>query len=372
MNRIAEHMSGDETGREEIKDLVFRKFVLDSIPVAVVTVNAGLEITGFNPMAEEITGFLAKEAIGRYCGDILRGGLCAGHCPLQRVLRSENPLVRTETAIQNKWGETIPVRIHVAGLMTGAGQLIGGVEAFVDNSRLKALEREKANLVSMIAHDMKSPLVSIQGFTRRLLSNGENIEEETRKAYLEIVGKEAAKIESLINDFLEFSRLQTGKLQLSLGATSLDRVLLELLDVYQPKASRCGVELELRKQTILPIIEADANRLQRVFTNLLDNALKFSRNKDKVTIETQHTDEHVIVKVIDQGAGIDPNDLPYIFDPYHRGEGAKQSEGYGVGLAAVKAIVEGHGGKVLVESALGKGSVFTVVLPKNGPHERSE
>jgi len=143
-------------------------------------------------------------------------------------------------------------------------------------------------------------------------------------------------------------------------------MLLELFDVYRSLAADRGIELILRDEETLPIIEADAERLRQVFTNLLDNALKYSTEGGRVTVEMQETDEDVRVRVTDQGPGIDPDDLPYIFDPYHRGKDSGRKGGYGVGLAAVKAIVEGHGGKVLVESEMGKGSAFTVVLPGNG------
>jgi signal transduction histidine kinase len=114
----------------------------------------------------------------------------------------------------------------------------------------------------------------------------------------------------------------------------------------------------------LPIMEADAERLRRVFTNLLDNAFKFSREKGEITVATQETDREIIVKIKDQGSGIDSRDLPYIFDPFHRGRGTRKEEGSGVGLAAAKEIVEGHGGRIHVESELGQGSLFIVVLPK--------
>jgi two-component system phosphate regulon sensor histidine kinase PhoR len=114
----------------------------------------------------------------------------------------------------------------------------------------------------------------------------------------------------------------------------------------------------------LPVIEADSKYLQRVFSNLLDNALKYSREKGLITITTQYTDQYIMVKIKDRGTGIDSKDLPYIFDPFYQGHGEKRGKGYGLGLAIVKAIVEGHGGKIFVESELGKGSVFTVALPK--------
>ena len=350
-------------------DLTFYKFVIDSLPAAVVTVDSELKITGFNPWAEGLTGYSTKEVLGRYCGDILQGGMCHIECPLRTVLNRQDPIVRIETTIQNKLGETIPVRMSTAALLDETGLLIGGLEAFQDISQLKALEREKADLISMFAHDMKSPLIAIQGFVLRLLAHTAGIPEEKRDDYLQIIKKEAGKLEFLINDFLEFSRLQTGKLNLDLSAISLDQELLELFEIYRPRASQSGVELKLENKESLPIIEADATHLRRVFANLLDNALKFTDGKGTVTISTQQTDYDVRVRIIDEGIGIDVRDLHYIFDPFQRGKDTEDTEGFGLGLAGVKTIVEGHGGRVIVESEVGKGSVFTVVLPKTRTEE---
>ncbi len=359
-----------ETAKKQ-SDLTFYKFVIDSLPVAVVTVDSELKITGFNPWAEGLTGYSAEEVLGRYCGDVLQGGMCHIECPLRTVLNRQDPIVRIETTIQNKQGETIPVRMSTAALLNEKGRLIGGLEALQDISQLKALEREKADLISMFAHDMKSPLIAIQGFILRLLAHTASMPEEKRDNYLDIIRKEAGKLDFLINDFLEFSRLQTGKLNLNLGATSLDQELLELFEIYRPMASQSGVELKLENKESLPIIEADAAHLRRVFTNLLDNALKFTGGKGTVTISTQQTDYDIRVRIIDEGIGIDARDLLYIFDPFQRGKDAEKTEGFGLGLAGVKTIVEAHGGRVVVESELGKGSVFTVVLPKESSEDKS-
>ena len=354
---------------KDVQDLTLNRFIIDSLPVGILAVNSQLKITSFNPRAEAMTGYSANEAMGRYCGEILQGGMCEINCPLKTVINRQNPIVRLDTTIQNKRGETVPVRMNTSVLLDDEGRLIGGVEAFQDISYIKTLEREKANLTSMIVHDMKSSLAIIGGFVLRALSKNGPIGEEKQEKYLEIVRKEGGKLESLIDDFLEFSRLQTGILRLNFTATSLDRELMELVEAYQPKALQHGIKLELELKEALPIIEADASRLHRVFTNLLGNALKFSKEKTKITITTQVTDQDIRIKFIDQGPGIDPRDLPYIFDPFHRGQDRGKVEGFGLGLAAVKAIVEGHGGRVFVESELGKGAVFTVVLPKDRKSE---
>ena len=363
--RTKERSMGSKAADKDFHNIAFYRFIIDSLPTAVLTVNADLEITGFNPWAEKITGYSKKEALGNYCGEILQGGMCIANCPLKTVLNGHKPVALIETTIVNKWGETIPVRINSAGLFDDTGSLIGGVESFHDISRLKRLEREKDSLVSMFAHDMKSSLTIIGGFVLRLLRKSKEINEEKKEKYLGVIKKESGKLESLISEFLEFSRLQAGKLKLNFSATSLDKELMEILDSYQLKASDSGMILALENEEELPIIMADTSQLHRVFTNLLDNAIKFSNAKGTITITTQETGEEVVVKMKDEGVGIEHDELPYIFDSFHRGRGAGKKEGFGLGLASVKAIVEGHSGHVLVESERGKGSTFSVILPKN-------
>ncbi len=361
MANISTLLVGDS---RDVHDLTFYKFAIESLPVAVMTVDPELRITGFNLSAEEITGYSKTETLGRYCSEILRSELCQMNCPLKTVLNHQESVIRTESVIRNKFGGIVPIRQHAAGLLDEDGTLIGGLEAFVDISHSNALEREKANLISMFAHDMKSPLISIQGFVLRLLQNAVEIDEEKRKKYLKIVRLEAGKLESLIDGFLEYSRLQTGKLNFNFTATSLDKELIEVYETYQTKGSQKGIQVDLRNMETLPVIEADSKYLQRVFSNLLDNALKYSREKGLITITTQEAGQYIMVKIADRGIGIDSKDLPYIFDPFYQGYGEKRGKGYGLGLAVVKAIVNGHGGRIFVESELGKGSVFTVALPK--------
>jgi signal transduction histidine kinase len=220
----------------------------------------------------------------------------------------------------------------------------------------------------MFAHDMKSPLVSIQGFALRLLSDAVKSSDERRDKYLDIIRKETAKLESLVNDFLDFSRLEIGTLKLNFSATDLDKEFLELFELFQERFSQAGITLEMQNWEKLPVIQADAPRLRRVFTNLLENALKYSGPGTTVSLEAQETAGEILLRVRDQGMGIAAEELPYIFDVFYRGRdhGAPR-KGHGLGLAGVEAIVKGHGGRVTVASQVGEGSVFTVALPKQRP-----
>jgi signal transduction histidine kinase len=249
-------------------------------------------------------------------------------------------------------------------LLDHKGHLLGGVEAFQDISYLKVLEREKEGFISMIAHDMKSYLAIIGGFTLRLFQKWTRLDWEKAKKYLAIIKDETDKLDALVEDFLEFSRLQTGRLKLNLGPTSVDRLLMELHQIYEPKAADLGLSLHLENRDDLPLIEGDSRQLRRVFGNLLDNALKFSDKPGSITISSRHaTENSLVITVKDEGRGMPPEELPLIFDAFHRGKVGEKVKGFGLGLASVKVIVEAHGGKVLVESEVGKGSAFTVVLP---------
>jgi signal transduction histidine kinase len=232
---------------------------------------------------------------------------------------------------------------------------------------LKTLERERNNLISTFAHDMKSSLTIIGGFVLRLLHKTDALDMQKEKRYLEIIREESGKLEMLISDFLEFARLQTGKLKLSFAATSLDKELMDLCEAYQPKVSSAGLTLKLENENVLPPIKGDPRQLRRVFTNLIDNAIKFSQRGGSIVVSAMRDEKEICISVRDQGAGIAAEELPRIFDAFHRGRIGSKVEGFGLGLAAVKAIIEAHGGRVLVKSEMGKGSTFRVALPRSSP-----
>lgn len=336
-----------------------------NLPLGVITVDAEMRITELNTQGEEITGVSQADALGKFCWEVLKGENCHGSCPLMGSGAYRHHGGPLETTVLNRLRGPVPVRLSAARLSDSQGKVVGGVEVFQDISQLKSLERERANIVSMFAHDMKSPLVSIQGFALRLLTEPVKNSAERRDKYLDIIRKEAGKLEALINDFLDFSRLESGRLRLNFSATDLDKEFLELFDLFQERFAQAGMKLEMRLAEKLPVIEADAARLRRVFINLLENALKYSGAGTTVTMEASDSGPDILVKISDQGIGIAPEELPYIFDVFYRGSGRGERQGHGLGLAGVEAIIKGHGGRVMVASQEGVGSVFTVALPKN-------
>jgi PAS domain S-box-containing protein len=337
--------------------------LVQSLPVGMISVDPDFHITEINSQGEKILGYSQQEVLGRPCGEVLRAEVCHGQCPIRGALNRGEPTGPIDTTFLAKDGARKAVRLRASGIYDLEGNLVGGVEIFQDITELKTMERERANLVSMFAHDMKSPLVGIQGFALRLLKKAEDSTPDKRQKYLEIIRREAAQLEKIINDFLDFTRLETGNLKLNFSAVHLDKELLELLESFQARFDQAGVELGMHGTENLPVIQADAGNLRRAFTNLIDNALKYSQAGTRVRIEAEADDDTVILRFMDQGAGITPEELPYIFDMFYRAASHGKQPGHGLGLAGVEAIIKGHGGQVLVSSEVGKGSVFSILLP---------
>ncbi len=336
----------------------------------VETMNEGLviedktgKITYINNRVSEMWEWSPGEIIGRTLSDFLEDG--------QRELVEEKlgrrlfgEVVTCEVTWAGREGSKISTFVSAVPYLSVEGEYEGCFSVITDITPLKALEREKANIISMFAHDMRSSLVGIHGLGLRLLNKFSSMDDEKRNEYLQIINREASKLESLVDDFLEFSRLETGRLKLNFSPTSIEKELQELQEAYCEKTAQANVRMDLVIEEALPVIHADGNRLRRVFTNLLDNAIKFSRPNTTITIEAREVENGIEIKVRDQGVGIHPHEQPFIFDLFHRGKGDDKKDGYGIGLATVKAIVEGHGGKVHVTSQLNQGSEFTIFLPK--------
>lgn len=341
----------------------FCRYILDSLPVAMMTMDSNFKITSFNRRAEELTGCPTGEAMGRLCSEILLCNKCENDCPLQTVQEQHESAIGLEAELVNRNGETVPVRIGTAAIEDRGGNFIGYLEIIEDISRFKKMEQEKENFISMVVHDMKSPMVIIGGLIKRLKKEPTCKDNEKIRKYLRAIDDAEQKLESLIHEFLEYSRLESKHVNLARNDIDIADILKEIIETQRPLAEEQQVNLQYDSHLHTPI-HADAVHLNRVFTNLLHNAIKFSPQGGVIIISAREADREVVIRFQDQGEGIDPEELPYIFDAFYRGKSDKKEEGHGLGLAAVKAIVRQHGGRVSAESTSGKGSVFTVRLPR--------
>lgn len=348
----------------------FQTAILESFPVAIVTMDLQLKVTSFNAKAEELIGLTASEAIGLPCSKVLNSNRCSNACPMDDELEFADK-TGLEAEIINRYGEHIPVRIGSATLKDENGEPFGYLEIIEDISREKELEREKANFQFMVVHDMKSPLVALLGLATRLQEHHDELNREKLEQYLESIHDAGEQLEVQIADFLEYCRQATGKLKLDIEETDIPAILDKLIERHRERAADKNISLKTKYKAKSRIM-ADPKHLQRVFENLLDNAIKFSNAGNDILLRTKETEREIIIQVRDEGVGIPAKDMPYIFDAFHQAKTKQGSGGHGMGLAVVKAIVREHGGRVSVKSIPEKGTVFTVRLPKKNKQRNSD
>ncbi len=339
------------------------QFILNNLPVGVMSVNAGLKVNYLNPRAVELTGRGLEESLGRHCGSVLQGGLCNQDCPLRKVISQERSSVNVETTLTRADGTHIPIKLRIAAMYDQQGKLVGAVELFNDISQIKRLEAERAQTLSMFAHDMKSPLITVGGLVDRLLQGRAGELAPKQQEYLSIIDSQIRRVQSMALDFLDTARLGKQGPKLVTGPVDLAGLLRALAHDYAPRLKEAGLDLDLDLPDSLPAVLADGQRLTRVFANLLENAIDYA-GQGAVRLEAAGPREgRVMVRVSDQGPGLSDEDLAKLFTPFFRGSAAQGSEGTGLGLAAVRAIVEAHGGAVRAENLEQGGAGFTVWLP---------
>ncbi|MDA8340149.1 MAG: ATP-binding protein, partial [Nitrospiraceae bacterium] len=345
--------------RQQIYDII-----VDNLPVGFSIVDKDGIIVDFNSTAERVTGYSKKEIFGKSHLEILHGTNDKEACPLfKHALERREQSVATETIIRRKSGEIIVLSVTTSPLFDNDGNLIGGIELFRDITELKRLERERKNILSMFAHDMKNPVITAEGFISRLLSGKAGLLSETQKNYLDLVKEELDGLQGLITDFLEFSRFEATECKPVLGPFNIEASMRKHIEIAKVEAEKKNIKIFFEGYEGIPVANADAMLIGRVITNLLDNAIKYTNPGGAVTISLIDGDGDVIVRVKDTGIGISEDHLPYIFDAFYRGK--RDLKGSGLGLSIAKTIVEAHGGRIWVESIPGKGSTFSFTLPKN-------
>ena len=234
--------------------------------------------------------------------------------------------------------------------------------AIEDITKFRKLERERKNILAMFAHDMKNPAVTSEGFLLRLISGKAGAVTEEQQNYLEIIHSELNKLSQLISDFLQFSRFEAIEYKPVPAPFNIEEEIRKNIEVEKVEAEKKGIIIGLEYlDTTTPVVNADAAMVTRVIRNLLVNAIKYTDPGGSVTIKISDRSNEILVSVKDTGIGIPEDHLPYIFDAFYR---TGNSKGSGLGLSIAKTIIEGHGGRIWVESIPAKGSTFSFTLPK--------
>jgi len=232
--------------------------------------------------------------------------------------------------------------------------------------RTKELDRMKSEFVAVVSHEVRTPLTSIKGSLELLGDERFHVLPPPQKELLSICQANTERLINLINDILDFSKLESSKLSLNFESVEVGRIVPEAVDHIKNLAGMKGITIDIHMEGTAGVIEADPMRVAQVITNLLGNAIKFSPENGKIEIWARGSEEEVSVAIKDYGKGISQRDLSRLFQRFAQLDSSttRKAGGTGLGLVISKGIVEQHGGKIWVESVLGKGSTFSFSIPR--------
>jgi two-component system, OmpR family, phosphate regulon sensor histidine kinase PhoR len=241
----------------------------------------------------------------------------------------------------------------------------GVLLVFHDITEMKKLEQMRKDFVANVSHELKTPVTSIKGFTETLIDGAMN-NKETLEAFLSIILKESDRLQTLIQDLLELSKIEQHGFKLTIQEINLHTLLSEVLAILSGKAQAKNIKLDLISKQDQVIIQADMDRLKQIFINLIANAITYTPPEGEVKIILLEHGENIRIHVKDTGVGIKKEEIPRIFERFYRVDRARSrnSGGTGLGLAIVKHLVEAHHGNISVRSVVGEGSEFIIELHK--------
>lgn len=318
-----------------------------------------------NPSWERLTGYTTQQTLGQI-PTVLKSGAKASptYAEMWETIMAGQPW-RGQLRDRRADGSFYDVDLTIAPVMDAEGQIVNLVGVHRDITALKEVERLKDEFVSNVSHELRTPIANLKLY-QSLLQRGKP---EKREAYLQVIARETARLEQLVTDLLNLSRLDRGAITLVPELLDLNGLAADVVNRLLGMAQERRVTLELTQAPRLPSAWLDMAKMTQVLTNLVVNALNYTLPDGQVTVETsQETWENrpgVCLIVQDTGIGIAPTDQERVFERFFRAQGARDGRvpGTGLGLAIVKEIVELHDGQIKVQSELGQGSTFKVWLP---------
>jgi signal transduction histidine kinase len=317
-----------------------------------------------------MTGIPPEHAIGRPCGETLilqdhntRDPAPELTCPLDRCREGEQVQVQGDYVREDDI--RITLGITFSPLFDAEGNLVNIIANVRDITHFREAEEMKSTFISVISHELKTPVALIKGYAGTLRRTDAKWDMETIRESMEIIEEESDRLTELIDNLLDASRLQAGQMQLEKTEVQLATLAARVVQEFRTQTKLHSFHLDFAPD--YPEIQADPERLRQVLNNLLSNAIKYSPQQGKITVSGRYDDQHVYVAVSDQGIGIPAGERDRIFDRFYRVESAlsRRTQGAGLGLYLVKSVIEAHRGQIWVSSSPGQGSTFVFSLPRD-------
>src|SRR5437588_2337792 len=260
------------------------------------------------------------------------------------------------------------IELYAVVTRNDAGELTGALVLFHDITELKKMDQVRRDFVANVSHELRTPLSILRGYIETLLDNPKTPHEELLRI-LRVMERHSNRLELLVEDLLTLAQLESGNPDLQLEIVDLPEFLREMIRDWEKKLATKQLSIVVDISPTLSPIRADRTRLQEALDNLLDNAVKYSREQGEIRLSARQRDGQLELSVSDEGIGIAGEDLPRIFERFYRADKARSPDrvrGTGLGLAIVKHVAQLHGGRVEAESELGRGTTIRVILPVGG------
>jgi two-component system, OmpR family, phosphate regulon sensor histidine kinase PhoR len=278
---------------------------------------------------------------------------------LTDAFRGDGP-VRCELTLDGS-----QIELHAVATKNEAGEITGALVLFHDITELKKIDQVRRDFVANVSHELRTPLSILRGYIETLLDSPKTPREELTRI-LRVMERHSDRLELLVEDLLTLAQLESGNPKLQMGTVDLSSFLPEMVRDWEKKLTRKQLNMSVDVQPDLSPIRVDRKRLQEALYNLLDNAVKYSREQGEIRLSARQRGGEIELTVSDDGIGITKEDLPRIFERFYRADKARSPDkvrGTGLGLAIVKHITQLHGGRVEAESEFEKGTTIRMVLP---------
>lgn len=336
--------------------------IIENLPVGFTMVDRDGNITEFNRTAEQITGYVKSEVIGRSHLKILHDTQDMNSCPLfKSVMKKKKKTVSAETVMKSKSGEHITASVTSFPLYDEEGKFSGGVEIFHNITGQKRRERERMNFLSMFVHDMKNSIIPVQGFMKRMMDEKAGPLTEKQLEYLDLMKDEMNKFEIFVKDFLAFSQFEAKKYKPVFKDFHIDEALEKNIETVKLEAEKKNLQIVHDFSDDIPVISADTTMINRVLMNLINNAVKYTKPGGTIEVFCLIKDDRVLVRIINPGSTIPEKQIPFVFDAFFRP--GKDKRGSGLGLAISKKIIEMHNGSIWTNVKPDTETVFSFTLP---------